>query len=107
MKPDAPVGIMVAMGILDDDMKRVVNEQSLAFVATVCPDEIIGFYERDRGLDPGRVHGVVLIEVLSAARLVSPSYDIGLNRAEIVDRSLRRLERVYNLRITEADDAGE
>ena len=26
------------MGILDADMKRVVDEQRLAFVATVCPD---------------------------------------------------------------------
>jgi predicted pyridoxine 5'-phosphate oxidase superfamily flavin-nucleotide-binding protein len=27
-----------AMTVLTDDMKRVVREQSLAFVATVCPD---------------------------------------------------------------------
>ena len=26
------------MGILTGDMKRVVNEQRLAYVATVCPD---------------------------------------------------------------------
>lgn len=26
------------MGVLTEDMKRVVREQSLAFVATVCPD---------------------------------------------------------------------
>ena len=24
--------------VLDDDMKRVVNEQRLAYVASVCPD---------------------------------------------------------------------
>jgi uncharacterized protein len=28
----------VAMGILTDDMKRVVTEQKLCFIATVCPD---------------------------------------------------------------------
>lgn len=28
----------VAMGILTDDMKRVVKEQKLGFIATVCPD---------------------------------------------------------------------
>lgn len=28
----------VAMGILTDDMKRVISEQRLGFVATVCPD---------------------------------------------------------------------
>jgi uncharacterized protein len=27
-----------ATGILTDDMKRVVREQRLAFVATICPD---------------------------------------------------------------------
>jgi hypothetical protein len=26
------------MGVLTDDMKRVVEEQQLGFVATVCPD---------------------------------------------------------------------
>jgi predicted pyridoxine 5'-phosphate oxidase superfamily flavin-nucleotide-binding protein len=26
------------VGILTEDMKRVVNEQRLGFVATVCPD---------------------------------------------------------------------
>ena len=28
----------LAMGILTDDMKRVVSEQGLGFIATVCPD---------------------------------------------------------------------
>ena len=27
------------MGILTEDMKRLVSEQRLGFVATVCPDE--------------------------------------------------------------------
>ena len=27
-----------AMGILTDDMRRMVNEQQLGFIATVCPD---------------------------------------------------------------------
>ena len=26
------------MGILNDDMKRVVREQRMGFIATVCPD---------------------------------------------------------------------
>lgn len=32
----------VAMGILTADMKRVVGEQRLGFVATVCPDGMPG-----------------------------------------------------------------
>jgi uncharacterized protein len=37
-----PAGILVGgenqMGILTDDMKRIVREQRLGFIATVCPD---------------------------------------------------------------------
>jgi len=33
-----PSARQCAMGILTDDMKRVVDEQKLGFVATVCPD---------------------------------------------------------------------
>ena len=33
-----PLFFEVAVGILTEDMKRVVNEQRLGFVATVCPD---------------------------------------------------------------------
>src|SRR5882672_8383492 len=32
------VSFEVPVGILTEDMKRVVNEQKLGFVATVCPD---------------------------------------------------------------------
>ena len=158
------------MPILTDDMKRVVREQGLSFVATVCPDgtpnlspkgttavwdddhlvyvdlasprttanleanpavevnvvdvvtrtgyrfkgraevyadgsifdEVVAFYQRERQMDAGRVHAIVMIEVDSAAALVSPAYGLGLGRAEIIDRSLRRLEQVYDLRIAPA-----
>jgi len=160
------------MPILTDDMKRVVREQGLCFVATVCPDgtpnlspkgttavwdddhlvfvdlasprttanlgvnsavevnivdvvtrtgyrfkgrgevhvdgplfrDVLAFYERDRQMDASRVRGVVVIEVESAAPLISPAYGLGLSRAEIIDRSLRRLENVYDLRIEPADE---
>jgi predicted pyridoxine 5'-phosphate oxidase superfamily flavin-nucleotide-binding protein len=162
----------VSVPLLTDDMKRVVREQTLGFVATVCPDgtpnlspkgtttvwdddhlvyadlaspgttanlrenpavevnvvdvvtrtgyrfkgraevhvdgprfdEVVAFYERDRQLAPSRVRGVVIIEVESAAPLVSPVYGLGLSRAEVVDRSLRRLERVYGVRIEDTGD---
>jgi predicted pyridoxine 5'-phosphate oxidase superfamily flavin-nucleotide-binding protein len=161
------------MPILTDDMKRVVREQTLGFVATVCPDgtpnlspkgtttvwdddhlvyadlaspgttvnlrknpavevnvvdvvtrtgyrfkgrgavhvdgplfdEVVAFYQRDRQMAPTRVRGIVMIGVESAAPLESPAYALGLSRAEVVDRSLRRLERVYGVRIVGTGDA--
>jgi predicted pyridoxine 5'-phosphate oxidase superfamily flavin-nucleotide-binding protein len=161
------------MPILTDDMKRVVREQTLGFVATVCPDgtpnlspkgtttvwdddhlvfadlaspgtmanlrenpavevnvvdpitrtgyrfkgraevhvdgplfdEVVAFYQRDRQLAPTRVRGVAMIGVERAAPLVSPAYDTGLSRDEVVDRSLRRLEHVYGVHIAGTADA--
>jgi predicted pyridoxine 5'-phosphate oxidase superfamily flavin-nucleotide-binding protein len=158
------------MPILNDDMKRVVREQSLGFVATVSHDgtpnlspkgttsvwdddhlvfadlfspgtmanlranpavevnvvdhitrtgyrfkgrgevhldgpvfdEVVAFYQRERHLASNRIRGVAMIEVQWAAPLVSPAYDAGLSRDEVVDRSLRRLERIYDLRIVPA-----
>ncbi len=155
------------MAVLTDDMKRVVREQRLGFVATVSPDgtpnlspkgtttvwdddhlvfvdlaspttmanlranpaievnvvdpitrsgyrfkghaevhidgpefdAVVAFYQADRQLDLGRVHGVALMEVEYAAPLLSPSYGIGLSRDEIVERSWQQIERVYGVRI--------
>lgn len=161
------------MPILTDDMKRVVREQSLGFVATVCPDgtpnlspkgtttvwdddhlvfadlvspgtianlrensavevnvvdpitrlgyrfkgraevhvdgavfdDVIALYQRNGSIAATRARSVVVIAVDSAAPLVSPAYDAGLTVDEVVDRSLRRLERIYGLRIVnDADD---
>jgi predicted pyridoxine 5'-phosphate oxidase superfamily flavin-nucleotide-binding protein len=155
------------MAILTHDMKRVVREQGLGFVATVCPDgtpnlspkgttavwdddhlvfadlaspgtmanlrenpaieinvvdpvtrmgyrfkghaevhvegsvfdNVIAFYQRERQIAPARVRGVAMMIVERAAPLVSPAYDTGLSRDEIVARSLRRLEHIHGLRI--------
>jgi len=137
------------MGVLTDEMKRIIVEQSLGFVATVCPDgtpnlspkgtttlfdddhlifadvcspgtvanlrqnpivevnvvdpfvrkgcrakgratvydrgprfdELVAFY-RKRG-STSVIRSVVLIEVESAAMLISPAYDTGLTEAEV------------------------
>ena len=155
------------MPILTDDMKRVVREQSLGFVATVCPDgtpnlspkgtttvwdddhlvfadivspgtisnllqnpavevnvvdpitrrgyrfkgraevhvdgavfdAVIAHYRTNGSIAATRAKSVALIAVESAAPLVSPAYDTGLTVDEVVDRSLRRLERIHSLRI--------
>lgn len=143
--------------MLDDDMQRVVREQRLGYVATVCPDgtpnlspkgttavwddghlvfldlhspetvrnieagntvveinvvdpirrkgyrfkgpatafrtgpvydDVVRFYERERGLEHGRIHAVVMVEIEHAAPLVSPAYDDGSTEDEIGRRSL-------------------
>jgi uncharacterized protein len=143
--------------VLDDDMKRVVQEQRLGYVATVCPDgtpnlspkgttavwddehlvfldifspgtvanieagnrvvevnvvdpirrkgyrfkgpaqvhrdgprfeDVLRWYETERGSDTSRVDSVVLIRVDDAAALVSPAYADGSSEAAIEQRSL-------------------
>jgi uncharacterized protein len=143
--------------VLDDDMKRVVREQRLGYVATVCADgtpnlspkgttavwdddhlvfldiaspgtvanieagrpvvevnvvdpirrkgyrfkgraevhrdgsyfeDIMGWYQRERGSDTSRVNSVVLVRVEQAGLLVSPAYADGSSEATIEQRSL-------------------
>ena len=143
--------------VLNDDMKRVVREQRLGYVATVCPDgtpnlspkgttavwddehlvfldlyspgtvanieagnpvvevnvvdpirrkgyrfkgpadvhregslfdDVVQWYERERGTDRGRINSVVLVRVERAAPLVSPAYADGSSEATIEQRSL-------------------
>ncbi len=162
------------MSILTDDMKRVVREQSLGFVATVCPDgtpnlspkgttsvldddrlvfadlfspgtirnlrwnpavevnvidpitrtgyrfkgraevhrdgplfeEVMAFFDKERRLARARVRNVVVITVDRAEPLVSPAYDVGLTGDEVADRSWRRLEQIYDVRIDRAGTPG-
>jgi predicted pyridoxine 5'-phosphate oxidase superfamily flavin-nucleotide-binding protein len=143
--------------VLNDDMKRVVREQRLGYVATVCPDgtpnlspkgttavwddehlvfldlyspgtvanieagnpvvevnvvdpirrkgyrfkgpadvhregslfdDVVQWYERERGTDRGRINSVVLVRVERAAPLVSPAYADGSSETTIEQRSL-------------------
>jgi uncharacterized protein len=143
--------------VLDDDMKRVVREQRLGYVATVCPDgtpnlspkgttavwddhhlvfldlfspgtvanieagnpvvevnvvdpirrkgyrfkgpaevhrdgpvfeDVVEWYERERGTERARIESVVLITVERVAVLVSPAYADGSSEATIEQRSL-------------------
>lgn len=152
---------------LDEDMRRVVSEQRLGFVATVCPDgtpnlspkgttsvldddhlvfadlfspgtinnlgrypwvevnvidpitrtgyrfkgrgevhadgpvfeEVMAFFGRERRLARSRVRHVVVITVEVAEPLISPAYDTGLTADEVAERSWRRLEQIYGVRI--------
>ncbi len=53
-------------------------------------DEVVDWFATERGSDVSRVQSVVLIEVESAAPLVSPAYDDGTPTEEIERRSLDR-----------------
>jgi predicted pyridoxine 5'-phosphate oxidase superfamily flavin-nucleotide-binding protein len=142
------------VAILTDGIKRVVLEQRLGFVATVCPDgtpnlspkgtlavwddehlvfvdlrspqtlanlaanpamevnvvdpivrkgyrfkgeaqilnggelfeEVLAFFERERGMARGRVRAAVLLRVDRAAPLISPVYDLGVSEDEVAAR---------------------
>jgi predicted pyridoxine 5'-phosphate oxidase superfamily flavin-nucleotide-binding protein len=53
-------------------------------------DQVVHWYATERGSDVSRVRSVVLIDLESAAPLVSPAYDDGTSADEIERRSLRR-----------------
>jgi len=57
-------------------------------------DDVVRFYEEERGTDHGRINAVVMVEVEQASSLVSPAYDDGSTEDEITRRSLK----MYGLR---------
>jgi hypothetical protein len=59
-------------------------------------DDVVRFFERERGTDHGRINAVVMVEVEQAASLMSPAYDDGSTEADIAQRSLTmyRLRRI-------------
>jgi hypothetical protein len=62
-------------------------------------EEVMAFFDRERQLARSRVKNVVVITVEFAAPLVSPAYVVGLSAEEVADRSWRRLEQIYGVRI--------
>jgi predicted pyridoxine 5'-phosphate oxidase superfamily flavin-nucleotide-binding protein len=59
-------------------------------------DEVVRFYEEERGTDHSRINAVVMVDVEQAAALLSPAYDDGSTEDEIAQRSLD----LYGLRRT-------
>lgn len=72
------------MGILTGDMRRVIGEQQLGFIATVCPDGT-----------PNLRH-IVPMKVAYAAPLISLAYDSGQNAAQVSARWRRYWEDLWN-----------
>src|ERR1700749_3243016 len=109
------------MGILTDDMKRLIDEQKLAFHATVCPDgspnlspkgftgpadihergaamfsEGVERMRADGSKLTERVEAIVVINVQHAAPLVSPAYDDGAStEAEMLETQRARFSRLH------------
>ena len=79
------------MGILTDDMKRVVREQ------------VLQFFHDERNIDTGRIRGVAIIEIERVAALISPAYAGGTSEDEIEGRSVRRLETIHGWKIERLD----
>jgi predicted pyridoxine 5'-phosphate oxidase superfamily flavin-nucleotide-binding protein len=48
--------------------------------------KIVDYFRGERGIDPQRVHAVVLVRVDVAAPLVSPAYESGATEAEVGKR---------------------
>jgi hypothetical protein len=65
-------------------------------------EEVMAFFDKERQLARSRVRHVVVITVEFAEPLVSPAYDLGLTAEEVAERSWRRLEQVYGVRIDRA-----
>jgi hypothetical protein len=51
-------------------------------------EDVVRFYEEERGTEHGRINSVVVVEVEQASSLVSPAYDDGSTEEEIAQRSL-------------------
>jgi uncharacterized protein len=62
-------------------------------------EEVMAFFDSERQLARSRVRNVVVMTIEFAAPLVSPAYDVGLTGEEVADRSWRRLEQIYGVRV--------
>ena len=51
-------------------------------------DDVVRSYEEERGIDRGRIHAAVVVDVEHVAPLVSPAYDDGSTEDEVAQRSL-------------------
>lgn len=51
-------------------------------------EDVVRFYETERGVERGRINAVVIVDVEQASSLVSPAYDDGSTEDEISQRSL-------------------
>jgi len=91
------------MGILTGDMKRLVDEQKLAFHATVCPDGSPNLSPKgstrvwdDDHLFFADICSPQTIANIRAGSLVSPAYDDGMmTEADMLETQRARFARLH------------
>lgn len=90
----------VEINVVDPITRRGYRFKGAAAVYTEGPrfDEVLAWYERDRGLSPSRVHGVAMVKVEHAAALISPAYE-SAGPDEVVAQNMERFERTYGVRV--------
>ena len=87
---------VVEINVVDPILRKGYRFKGPATVLREGPlyDDVVRFYEEERGTDHGRINAVVMVQVDQASSLVSPAYDDGSTEDEIARRSLK----MYGLR---------
>ena len=81
---------MVEVNVVDPIRRKGYRFKGPAEVHRDGPvfDDVVQWYEQERGTDRARIKSVVLVQVERAAPLVSPAYADGTDEATIEQRSL-------------------
>ena len=81
---------VVEINVVDPILRKGYRFKGPATVLRNGPlyEEVVCFYEVERGVERGRINAVVMVDVEQASSLVSPAYDDGSTEEEISQRSL-------------------
>jgi predicted pyridoxine 5'-phosphate oxidase superfamily flavin-nucleotide-binding protein len=81
---------VVEINVVDPIVRKGYRFKGPAAVLRDGPlyEDVVRFYERERGTEHGRINAVVMVTVEQASALVSPAYDDGSTEDEIARRSL-------------------
>jgi uncharacterized protein len=80
----------VEINVVDPIIRKGYRFKGPATVLREGPlyEDVVHYYETERGTDRGRIKAVVMVVVEHASALVSPAYDDGTTEDEIARRSL-------------------
>jgi len=82
------------INVVDPILRRGFRFKGVAEVLAEGPacDEVKTWFERERGIERGRVRAVVRVEIREARRLTSPAYDRGASEREVALQWIERLQ---------------
>ncbi len=94
--------------VFSQELRRVIAEQRLGSVATVCPDSTPNLSPKGDGLPDavGRIRSIVLIKVERASPLLSPAYDLGQSEQEVRARWMSHFQQLWEAAATVARSQG-